>query len=401
MNWEGCSLPIFLSMWEAEIGTDQGKLGSRSAFSRRIDPIVNGISNMDAFTPVDKVRTEKPTVVMLSNVQFIKGVKTAILAADLIINRYGFKDYQLVVYGAKDRQPSYALEMAKLIVDNNLSNNVNLAGFGNPKEVLKDAWLFMNSSISEGLPLAIGEAALAGVPIVATEVGATALVLTDPKDQDQRYGEVVPPNDPLALARAQISMLSMVGPWAKFTDTHATDDNTTLPDEITTEDVEWLTQRMFEKSNDRRKLGLRSREVVLHSFHGNRYLREHEQMYWIQWQQANMRADPSLTAIARQSFKFGYNAPLRYYDPDGVARLENEDKVAEDLSESEEKELVKDKARSSQPISIRWQDFDGRSSTEIDRPPRKRLSKQLPSTRASMRASTRASVRYSTVSDTV
>lgn len=139
-------------MWETEIGTDRGKLCSGNEFARKIDPIVNGISNMESFTPVDKVRTDTPTVVMLSNVQFIKGIKTAILAADIIVNRYGFHDYKLLVYGAKDRQPSYALEMAKLIIKCDLSDNVILAGFGKPKEVPKDAWLFVNSSISEGLP---------------------------------------------------------------------------------------------------------------------------------------------------------------------------------------------------------------------------------------------------------
>lgn len=254
-------------------------------FKRKVDPIVNGISNMDAFKPVDKVRTDKPTVVMLSNVQFIKGVKIAIQAADIIINEMGFEDYQLVVYGAKDRQPAYALEMEKLIVESGLAGKVVLAGFGNPKVVLQDAWLFMNSSISEGLPLAIGEVALAGVPIVATEVGATALVLTDPQDQHQQYGEVVPPNDPMALARAQISILSMVGPWAKFTEDKGADD--------------------------RRKLGLLSREVVLHSFHGSRYLREHEQMYWIQCHMSKMRANGGLDG---SSFKFGTPRPLRFIE---------------------------------------------------------------------------------------
>ncbi|EEY15113.1 glycosyl transferase [Verticillium alfalfae VaMs.102] len=276
---------LFNPMWEAEIGTDGARLCSRNGFRRKIDPIVNGISNMDAYNPVDKIRTETPTVVMLSNVQMIKGVKAAIQAADIIINRFGFTDYKLVVYGAKDRQPAYALEMEKLIVDAKLANHVVLAGFGNSKEVLKDAWLFMNSSISEGLPLAIGEAALAGVPIVATEVGATALVLTDPEKTDQRYGEVVPPNDPLALARAQVSMLAMVGPWARFTDQAAlppAERAPVLPDEIAAADVEWLTRRFYARADDRRKLGLLSRQVVLHSFHGSRYLREHEQMYWIQ-----------------------------------------------------------------------------------------------------------------------
>ncbi|KAF4336667.1 glycosyl transferase [Fusarium beomiforme] len=84
---------VFNPMWEIEMGTDGGTIGSRNMFERKVDPIVNGISNMDAFKPADKVRTDKPTVIMLSNVQFIKGVKIAIQAADIIINQMGFKDY--------------------------------------------------------------------------------------------------------------------------------------------------------------------------------------------------------------------------------------------------------------------------------------------------------------------
>ncbi|PNY28004.1 Uncharacterized protein TCAP_02071 [Tolypocladium capitatum] len=325
------------SMWETELGSDRGRLCNRNRFRRKIDPIVNGISNMDSFTPVDKVRTDKPTVVMLSNVQFIKGIKTAILAADVIVHRYGFKDYKLMVYGAKDRQPSYALEMDKLIVKSNLSDNVVLAGFGKPMEVLKDAWLFMNSSVSEGLPLAIGEAALAGVPIVATEVGATALVMTDPNDQERRYGEVVAPNDPVALARAQLNLLCMVGPWTEFTDEGENAVPPTLPDEIGPDDVEWLSRRMYERSDDRRKLGLLSREVVLHSFHGNRYLREHEQMYWIQWHMAKMRADMALTGSSKNAFKFCSPAPLRYTDEEP-----DEDDVDKAIGEAEAAERAED-----------------------------------------------------------
>lgn len=224
---------------------------------------------------------------MLSNVQFIKDVKNAVLAADIIINTYGFDDYRLVIYGAQDRQPSYALETETLINTRGLAGKVILAGFGSPKEVLKDAWIFMNSSLSEGLPLAIGEAALSGVPIVATEVGATALVLTDPDDVTKRYGEVVPPNDPEALARAQLSILAMLGPWAEYTEDKGQD--LPLPDQFTTEDVRSITKRMFDKADDRRGLGLKLRDVVLRSFHGHRYLREHEQMYWIQRRRAEIR----------------------------------------------------------------------------------------------------------------
>ncbi|KAK3316768.1 hypothetical protein B0H66DRAFT_305319 [Apodospora peruviana] len=245
--------PLFNPVWEGDLGTDEGRLGHVKTFTRKV--------------------------------QFIKDIRTAIRAADVIVNQYGFKDYQLLVYGAQDREPEYAIDMAKLIESCGLANNVVLKGFGKPQEILKDAWLFMNSSLSEGLPLAVAEAALAGVPIVATAVGATSLVLTDPDDPALCYGEVVPPNDPTGLARAQISMLAMAGPWAEF----AGDDRVVLPDVLTSKDVQELSKRMHEKTEARRHLGMLTRQVVLRGFHGERYLREHEQMYWIQWHLAAMR----------------------------------------------------------------------------------------------------------------
>lgn len=73
----------------------------------------------------------------------------------------------------------------------------------------------MNSSISEGLPLAMGEAALTGVPVVCTDVGASFCVVTDSKT-GKRFSEVVAPNDALSLAQAQIRILALVDEWAPF-----------------------------------------------------------------------------------------------------------------------------------------------------------------------------------------
>ncbi|KAI7424007.1 glycosyltransferase family 4 protein [Hortaea werneckii] len=319
---------VFNPDWEQDLGTDQGLRGSKKAFARKIDPIVNGISNMDTFQPIAETRSKLPTTVMLSNVQFIKDVKTAVRAADVIINKYGFKDYRLVIYGAQDRQPSYALETVNLINSRGMAGKVILAGFGSPKEVLKDAWLFLNSSLSEGLPLAIGEAALSGVPIVATEVGATALVLTDPDDIKKRYGEVVPPNDPESLARAQLSVLAMMGSWAQHT---RSGESAPLPDTFSAEDVERITRRMYEKAEDRRMLGLKLREVVLRSFHGHRYLREHEQMYWIQRRRAEIRRSalkPKCHPPASEAF--GGKMLFKYHDDDTTSAM----------------------------VKVRWQDFD-------------------------------------------
>ncbi|KAK4162961.1 family 4 putative glycosyltransferase [Cladorrhinum sp. PSN259] len=356
---------VFNPIWEQDLGTDNNRLGHKKTFSRKIDPIVNGVSNMDAFKPVDKVGTATPTVVMLSNVQFIKDIKTAILAADVIVNKYGFTDYQLLVYGARDREPGYDIDMSRLIESCNLSSNVILKGFGKPHEALKDAWLFMNSSLSEGLPLAIAEAALAGVPIVATAVGATALVLTNPDDPTVRYGEVVPPNDPTALARAQIAMLAMAGPWAKYagdTDKRGSvPPHLLMPDNLTRNDVKWLRKRMDDKAEDRRKLGMLGRQMVLRGFHGKRYLREHEQMYWIQWHLAHMRKRKDLAR------KKGWNGVT--WDHSGERLVPKKDD-ASGANGAGNRALGRKR-------SVRWQEFTSGIDEEKKSPhSHKRLSKR-------------------------
>lgn len=68
----------------------------------------------------------------------------------------------------------------------NLSQNVFLKGLGNPKDVLSKAWVFVNSSVTEGLPLALGEAALAGIPVVCTDVGGSKEVVGE-------FGLLCPP----------------------------------------------------------------------------------------------------------------------------------------------------------------------------------------------------------------
>jgi hypothetical protein len=201
------------------------------------------------------------------------------LAADIIVNEWGFKDYRLDIYGGVDRMPPYTVECQELLASKSLRGYVTLKGYGNPKAVLEDTWVFLNSSISEGLPLAIGEAALTGAPIVCTDVGATFQVLTDPDDPKKRYGVVVAPNDPRALARGQISLLSVMDEWEQFGEDEVSPGPT--PDKFTEEDAKRITQRMIDKTPQRRALGLQLRKIVQKSFSGDRYLREHEQMLWI------------------------------------------------------------------------------------------------------------------------
>lgn len=264
--------------WEVEIGTCQGTIEHRNTFRRKVDPVVNGITDMQKFAPVKEIKSEHPTVTMLSHVWYAKDIKTALLAADIIINQWKFDDYHLDIYGAIDKAPTYSTECQEIIASKGLRGRVTLRGTADPMKVLENTWLFLNSSLSEGLPLALGEAALTGAPVVCTDVGASLRVLSDP-DDFSRFSAVVAPNDAQALAKAQISMLAMLGEWSQYSDD--TEPAPVLTSSPTPEEVELITRRMYAKSEQRRKLGMMTRKIVQKSFSGDRYLREHEQMLWI------------------------------------------------------------------------------------------------------------------------
>ncbi|KAK5080764.1 hypothetical protein LTR05_008469 [Lithohypha guttulata] len=266
--------------WEIEIGSIEGTLCHRKEFARKIDPVVNGICNMDSFQPIKKITSAKPTVVMLSHIRFVKDIKNAILAADIIVNEWGLSDYRLDIYGDMERAPAYATECQEIIAAKGLRDYVVLRGLGSPSKVLEQAWLFLNSSVSEGLPLAMGEAALTGVPVVCTDVGASFRVVTDSKT-GEAFSAVCPPNDPYSLARAQISIIALLGGWAKFADDPAGFKAPDLPLKPTAEQSAAIMKRMYEKQEQRRALGMRGRSNVLENFSSDRYLREHEQMLWI------------------------------------------------------------------------------------------------------------------------
>jgi hypothetical protein len=57
--------------WEMELGTCEGVLQHRREFQRKIDPVVNGITDMEKYKPIETIKTEKPTVVMLSHIRYV------------------------------------------------------------------------------------------------------------------------------------------------------------------------------------------------------------------------------------------------------------------------------------------------------------------------------------------
>jgi hypothetical protein len=74
----------------------------------------------------------------LTRRRFVKDIKNALMAADIIVNQWGFTDYQLDIYGDMERAPTYSTECQEIIASKGLRDNVALKGLGNPMKVLED-----------------------------------------------------------------------------------------------------------------------------------------------------------------------------------------------------------------------------------------------------------------------
>lgn len=94
---------------------------------------------MQKFAPVSEIKTKTPTVTMLSHVWFAKDIKTALLAADIISNEWGFKDYKLDIYGALNKAPVYSSECQEILACKGLGTSVTLRGTADPAMVLANS----------------------------------------------------------------------------------------------------------------------------------------------------------------------------------------------------------------------------------------------------------------------
>jgi glycosyltransferase involved in cell wall biosynthesis len=108
-------------------------------------------------------------------------------------------DAHLVIVGDGPRKD----ELLSLVGQLNLEPSVHLVGYQ------PQAWKFLYimdcfalTSRSEGMPQAVLEAAIAGLPIVATRVGGLPEVI-----ENGRTGILVEPSDPVAMTQALLSVL--------------------------------------------------------------------------------------------------------------------------------------------------------------------------------------------------
>ena len=120
------------------------------------------------------------------------------------------------IVGPEDEDPVYVSECKELVQSLGLEGRVRFLGFQNVNDILPQLGLMVLTSISEALPLVILEAHAAGLPCLATDVGACRELLEGMSEEDQllgHSGSVVPIADPEATAREAIRLLLDETKW--------------------------------------------------------------------------------------------------------------------------------------------------------------------------------------------
>ena len=129
----------------------------------------------------------------------LKDHHSFIKAADILLKQYPNVHFLLC-----GRDITYDnTELNSWISEIKLKSNIHLLGDRNDIPSIMNALdIHTLSSIGEAFPIVIGEAMACGVPNVATDVGDIAYLVGE-------TGVIVPPKDPLALAKGWMKMINL------------------------------------------------------------------------------------------------------------------------------------------------------------------------------------------------
>jgi glycosyltransferase involved in cell wall biosynthesis len=186
------SLGEFNRRWQIRIGADPEKI----LF------VPNGVDSR-IFQPREGKRPAQVTVVTLARIYRLKGIDSLLRAAAIVHKRVPEVKF-LILGEVADRR--YYESCLRIVAENGLENVVEWGETSTPAEAYNAAHVFVLPSISEGMPYSVLEAMLSGCPVVASDVGNVADVLSG-------TGVLARPKDPEDLARALLHLLD--GPDAE------------------------------------------------------------------------------------------------------------------------------------------------------------------------------------------
>lgn len=170
--------------------------------------IPNGV-DLTRFSVLNHRRQATPTIGFIGRVVPIKDVKTYIRAVGLL--RQAAPDIKAYIIGPTDEDREYYSECVTLVELLGLERNITFTGQAKVDDYLPQLDLLVMTSISEAQPLVMLEAGAAGIPIVATDVGACREIIEGAADEDPKLGAggiVTPLASPAATADSIYTLLS-------------------------------------------------------------------------------------------------------------------------------------------------------------------------------------------------
>lgn len=167
--------------------------------------IPNGIDLSKYLSITPRVRGVQDEFVIgyVGRIAPIKDVKTLIKSLDFL-KRLGVK-FKALLMGPYDEDIGYYEECKELVEGLGITSEVEFTGRVKVTDKLGLIDVGVISSISEGLPFAILEAGGAGLPFVATNVGACKELLEGRSEEDKAIGKggfIVPVSTPKSMAMA-------------------------------------------------------------------------------------------------------------------------------------------------------------------------------------------------------
>ena len=184
----------------ADLGDRMRRLGADLVEHAHVPAPPGPAGDRDALQVRRELGAEsRPVVLTVARLAEQKGLPLLLDAAGALAVDHGTASEGIPLFVVAGDGPMY-LELTERIAREHLP--VRLLGRRTDvADLLGAADLFVLASVWEGQPLVLQEALRAGVPIVATDVGGVRAVVGD-------AAVLVPPADPVALARAVTGVLS-------------------------------------------------------------------------------------------------------------------------------------------------------------------------------------------------
>jgi glycosyltransferase involved in cell wall biosynthesis len=178
-------------------GDNQSMQVPLGAAPAKLSVIANGIDTEQFDTLSVAAADARPTMALIGRVVPIKDTKSFISAAAEV--RREIPDVRALIMGPTDEDPAYVSECRQLISDLELEDCVELTGAVRIAEWLPHIHVVVLTSLSEAQPLVLLEAGAAGIPCVATNVGACREIIdgagtdTDPHEPGGFVTDLVSP----------------------------------------------------------------------------------------------------------------------------------------------------------------------------------------------------------------